>query len=240
MKDSIEVKTKRYRYVLVQKEIRFKGVAYILVREARENSVTGAADAAAAHLEKNGAREITLTCSDQDVALPDIVTTPGGRTFRYVYDMDWLEKDLAGFNPVETPLCLQPITARNRSAFQRIYNECFFSVPNGATYTRSDVTKLLLNPADAGMVMRGGEAIGIYEMSSAKDAYIIDALGIAAPYRGTGYGRQVLHLLLAEIRKRGGRQAGLFVCTANETAYGLYLKAGFKKRYTRSRWYRMQ
>ncbi len=240
MKDFIEVNNKRYHYLLIQKEIRFKGKAYISVREVRQGTAVEAADAGAAHLLRNGAKEIYFTCRDSAVTLPDILTTPGGRTFRHIYDMDWLEKDLSAFTPAETSLTLQPIDKKNAAGFQHIYNECFFGVPNGATYTRADVRDLLKPEREgaAGLLMADGEPIGIYELTFGETPEI-DAVGVTAGKRGTGYGKQALALLLRKLRDRGSRSVRLLVCTANDNAYGLYIKNGFEKRSTQSRWYRM-
>ena len=240
MKDFIEVNNKRVHYMLVQKDIRFKGKAYISVRKVRGGSAAEAADTGAAHLQKNGAREIYFTCRDSAVTLPDVVTTPGGRTFRHVYDMDWLGKDVADFKVEETGLSLWPVDEKNHGQFQRIYNDCFYGVPNGATYTRTDVRKLMAPEREgaAGLLLADGEAIGIYELTFGETSEI-DAVGITAAKRGAGYGRQALALLLGELRSRGAHSVRLLVCTANETAYGLYIKNGFEKKSTQSRWYRM-
>lgn len=240
MKDFIETDNRRYHCTLVQKEIRFKGKAYIILRELRAGSAPEAADTGAAHLRRNGAREIFFTCRDNAVTLQDAITTPGGRTFRHVYDMDWLEKDLADLAPPETGLSLQLLGKRNSADFLRIYNECFFGVPNGATYTHADVRKLLApdDGHEAGLVLETGQPVGTWELSFG-EAPEIQGLGITDTKRGLGYGRQGLGLLLGVLRRRGCRRAGLLVCTANEAAYGLYLKCGFEKKYTQSRWYRM-
>lgn len=240
MKDFIEVNNKRVHYLLIQKEIRFKGKAYISVREVRNGSAQEAADAGAAHLLRNGAKEIYFTCRDNAVTLPEQFTTPGGRTFRSVYDMDWLEKDLANFKPEGTGLELQPIDKRNCGEFRRIYNECFFGVPNGATYTQTDVLELLKPEREgaAGLLLADGEAIGIYELTFG-DTPEIDAVGVTAAKRGAGYGRKALSLLQGELQGRGARSVRLLVCTANENAYGLYIQNGFEKKSTQSHWYRM-
>ncbi len=240
MKDFIEIDNRRYRCTWVQKEIRFKGKAYAIARELRGASAPEAADAGSAHLLRNGAREIFFSCKDADAApLPDVFDTPAGRTFRHVYDMDWLEKDLTGLAPPKTALSLALLEKRNRAAFRRIYNECFFSIP-ASTYTRTDIQTLLVPDAsrEAGLVLEAGQPIGTYELSF-DETPEIQGLGITSAKREMGYGRQALGLIADALRRRGFSRAGLLVCTANKTAYGLYLKEGFEKQRTQSRWYLM-
>ena len=57
-------------------------------------------------------------------------------------------------------------------------------------------------------------------------AFIYDLI-VEDQYRGRGYGRQIMLLLEAEMKKRGVRRVGLNVFSFNTIAIGLYESLGF-------------
>ena len=71
--------------------------------------------------------------------------------------------------------------------------------------------------------------IGKLDVSlSEREAYIA-GFGVLPPYRGRGYGRQILAQTIREIRATGQNNIGLEVATENKNALSLYQSCGFQE-----------
>lgn len=241
MEELLEMQNGTCRCTVILKEIPVKGKAYILLREWSPDSFPDMLDTAAARLMESGAREIY--CAGPGLTAGEMIRTKKW-TFRYHSDMDELEKGITapGFAVDYGELTFRELSSPNRSAFLRIYNECFFRVPNSATYTDADMDRIMGDPAhsEARVVFWGNEAVGIYELSFETAIPEIASLGVIAERRKTGIGKNTLRFIQESLGRAGYRRVSLKVSTANPDAYRLYRQIGFIRVSTLSHWYRAE
>lgn len=82
-----------------------------------------------------------------------------------------------------------------------------------------------------------GEIIGYGGITVAADEADIDNVAVAEPYRGGGTGTTLVGALLRLAEEKGVKKVFLEVRVSNATAMKLYLKAGFRGVYARTRYY---
>lgn len=241
MEDILEIQDGACRCTVIQKEIIPKGKGYILLREGPPDSLPDLLDTAATRLMESGAREIY--CAGPGLTVGERIRTKKW-TFRYHSDMDELEKGIPvpGFVAGYGDLTFRELSSPNRPAFLRIYNDCFFHVPNSATYTDADMDRIMGDPAhsEARVVFWGNEPVGIYELSFETDIPEIASLGVIAERRKTGIGKNTLRFIQESLGRAGYRRVSLKVSTANPDAYRLYRQIGFVRVSTLSHWYRAE
>lgn len=241
VQDFTEITNEKYRYTVIQKEIPSKGKGYILVKRVQSGDFPAVVEGAAKQLALAGAKTIYCTCSDQNLRLPEAGFEAGDFSFRYDSNMDVLEKELPPFRERRDPagFCVSKLSRDNQEAFLRVYNDCFFEVPNSETYTQADIRRIAGDPVHfyAAVVEQDGEAVGICELSFESLIPEIASIGIIEAKRGRGLGYGTLTYALNYLAHAGYRRASLRVSTQNPKAYALYLRNGFEKTKTLSRFY---
>ncbi len=246
MEDVIEVNEEPASYILVQKEIREKGKGYFLLKKVQPPMTERVIKEGIRHLLEAGSEKIYFACTDESIKLSQTSFKVGEYEFKFYGEMDYMEKtfDSHDIGADEKDLLLERLTDKNCHRFKEIYNQCFFHVPNSETYTDENIKELLKsnmnNAMQVGLIFRGEDEIGMYEISFAKKVPEIAAIGIAEEERGKRWGFKALNLLLRTLGEGGFCTAGLIVSTANPQAYYLYKRVGFQKQYTQSRWYTLE
>ena len=79
------------------------------------------------------------------------------------------------------------------------------------------------------IVLLDEEYIGKLDVSLNEHEAYIAGFGVLPPYRGRGYGRQILAQTIREIRATGQNHIGLEVATENKNALSLYQSCGFQE-----------
>lgn len=123
--------------------------------------------------------------------------------------------------------CLFPVTEQTVSEWRTIYNRKMASVDNTATLESRDERKIL-ESGGAYFIHDGGHLLGIGWLEGTK------LLAVAAVRKGAG--EQVMHTLLSLVE---GENMVLEVASSNVRAIRLYEKLGFLKTAEHTRWYRV-
>jgi len=77
-------------------------------------------------------------------------------------------------------------------------------------------------------VKLGEKAIGLVSAGEEDGNVTIYGLGILPEYRGRGYGKELLYLILKHLVEQGYQSIGIEVDSLNETANKLYFSSGFE------------
>jgi hypothetical protein len=196
---------------LVLKEIPYKGIAYIILREAWEP--------------ENLLKECVSFCR---MAGAEIVCAAGHEIlesyphYATVYEM----RGEAAVDP-DALESLFPVTEATVSRWRSIYNEKMCGIDNAATLTSFD-EKRIVQSGGAYFVHHAGELLGIGWLDD------VQLLAVAAVKPGAG--RAVMNTLMSLVE---GAQMTLEVASTNEKAVHLYEKLGFLKTKEISRWYKV-
>lgn len=241
MGDNIKSKCCNEEYDVIKTEIPTKRKGYIVARKSSQDKFFEKIDKLCAELIQAEAEKVYAACVDKNVYIPNAEFQTSNYTFKYEHEIDYLEVDLNvhNFPILQETITLCNLTHENVEDYLRIYNETFYYVPNSATYNYKDADRLLDEKGmfQAGFLQREGVKIGIFEISFEQEIPEIACIGILENHRGQNMGRNLIYLLLTEISTLGYQKVGLRVSTKNENAYHLYLKTGFEKVNTVSRWY---
>ena len=196
---------------LVLKEIPYKGIAYILLREVWD------------------AEKLLKECmSFCRMCGAEIICATGHESLE-AYPLHTAVYEMRGEANVDRRelKSLFPVTETTVSRWRSIYNEKMRPIDNAATLTAFD-EKRILESGGAYFVHEDGELLGIGWLDDTK------LLAVAAVQPGTG--RIVMNTLMSLVE---GAQLHLEVASTNERAIGLYEKMGMLKTNEISRWYRV-
>lgn len=196
---------------LVLKEIPYKGIAYILLREVWDADKLLAECVSFCRM--CGAEEIYAAGQDIPEHYP-LYTTVLEMRGEAAVDRTQLKS-------------LFPVTQTTVAQWRGIYNEKMRCVDNSATMTAFDEKRIVAS-GGAYFVHEDGDLLGIGWL---KDA---DLLAVAAAKPGMG--KTVMNTLMSLIE---GSQMKLEVASTNEKAIRLYEKMGFVRTKEISRWYRV-
>ncbi|TMD75962.1 MAG: GNAT family N-acetyltransferase, partial [Chloroflexi bacterium] len=72
-------------------------------------------------------------------------------------------------------------------------------------------------------------AVGCLNVDEWEKEFGIYGFAVLLPYRGRGFGRQLLELVIKEVRAASEKRIALEVETENDTAIGLYRSCGFRE-----------
>ncbi len=194
---------------LVLKEIPYKGIAYIILREAWEPE--GLLKECVSFCRMAGADTICAAGHEMLERYPQ---------YAAVYEM----RGEAAVDP-EHLESLFPVTEATVSRWRTIYNDKMRSIDNAATMTAFD-EKRIVQSGGAYFVHRDGDLLGIGWLDDTK------LLAVAAVKPGAG--STVMNTLMSLVE---GAQMTLEVASTNEKAIHLYEKLGFIKTKEISRWY---
>lgn len=194
---------------LVLKEIPYKGIAYIILREVWD-------------AEKLLAECVSFCrmCGAEVICASGHESLEGYPVYTTVLEMRGeASTDKASMKS------LFPVTEATVSQWRNIYNEKMRGIDNAATMTAFD-EKRIVQSGGAYFVHDNGELLGIGWLEDT------ELLAIAAAKPGAG--RSVLNTLMSLIE---GAQMKLEVASTNERAIHFYEKMGFIKTKEISRWY---
>lgn len=197
---------------LVLKEISYKGIAYVILREVWDA--------------ENLLKECVSFCR---MCGADVICASGHESLEefplYTTVLEMRGQAVVDRKSVKN---LFPVTQATVKEWRNIYNEKMRSIDNAATMTAFDENKIV-NSGGAYFVHEDGELLGIGWMQDT------ELLAIASVK--TGMGAVVLNTLLSLAE---GAQIRLEVASSNERAIRLYKKMGFLKTKAISRWYRVE
>ena len=194
---------------LVMKEIPYKGIAYIILREAWEPEKL--------------LRECVSFCK---MCGAERIFASGHENLE-CYPLHTSIVEMRGQAAVdrEDLKSLFPVTEATVSQWRAIYNEKMRPVDNAATMTARD-EKWILDSGGAYFVHDNGDLLGI--------GWLEDTTLLAVAAAKPGSGKTVMNTLMSLIE---GAQMRLEVASTNEKAIHLYEKLGFFKINEVRRWY---
>lgn len=192
---------------LILKEIPYKQIAYIIIRDSLEPEKL---------LEE--CLSFCRICGAERV---------------YASGHDYLERfplnnviwEMKGTVKAENIANLFPVTEQTVTQWRTIYNEKMRNVDNAATQESRD-EKEILSSGGAYFVHDGGELLGIAWLNDNR----LEVIASVKP----GAGKQILRTVQSLIP---GEQMVLDVASTNEKALTLYERAGLLKTAEKSKWY---
>lgn len=96
--------------------------------------------------------------------------------------------------------------------------------------TKRNILRNIENPhVQYYLGQRGDEAVGCLNLDEGEKEFGIYAFAVLLPYRGRGFGRQMLELVIKEVRAVSEKGIALEVETGNDIAIGLYRSCGFRE-----------
>lgn len=196
---------------LVLKEIPYKGIAYIILREVWD------------------AEKLLTECVSFCRMCGAEVICAAGHDSLECYPLYTTVLEMRGEAAVdrENLKSLFPVTDATVVRWREIYNEKMRSIDNAATMTAFD-EKRIVSSGGAYFVHEDGELLGIGWLEDT------ELLAVAAVQPGAG--AAVMNTLMSLVE---GAQMHLEVASTNEKAIHLYKKLGFLKTKEISRWYRI-
>lgn len=241
LKDEIEVENSMIHYRLIQRELREKGKAYLILYRCREEDFEKSLLRLTKQAARNGARQICI--HDVQGRIYDGMQL---QYFTYRFDtrMDrliWRPDKYASYRSSmgeESTVRLIPMGEELAEEYAALYNAGFRMVPNSRSYGAEDVAEMLGDRNRCGFIVKSGEvSVGVTEIRWQGDQVCIEALAFLEEHRKRGYGTQVMRRLLDQIQKWEVSQIVLTVASANHEAYRLYESLGFEWMETQSVWY---
>ena len=196
---------------LVLKEIPYKGIAYIILRETWDV--------------ENLLKECVSFCR---MCGAEVICASGHEILEQ-YPLYTAVLEMRGDASVDgdSLKSLFPVTEATVTQWRNLYNEKMRPIDNAATMTAFD-EKRIVESGGAYFVHEDGELLGIGWLADR------ELLAIAAAKPGAG--RAVLNTLMSLPE---GEQMYLEVASTNERAIRLYEKMGFIKTKEISRWYKI-
>lgn len=224
-------------YEIIPDEIGTKGKGYLIIRSCPPDMLADTLRHGTDELLVRGARYVFAASTDPESPLAEGDTA--GLSLTHIHDMLRMERPLAGFPSPDARLSLEPLTRPGGKQYLTLYNECFFSTPNSATYTEEDLERILGDGYLAGFALSDHTPVGVYELSS-EDIPEICSVALRKMARGRGLGRQLLLSVMSLLAGLGYENCRLLVSSVNHPAYQLYLQSGFQVTGVLSRWFSVQ
>lgn len=224
-------------YQLYPNEIGAKGKAYLALRRCRTEDVDETLRKGREELLRLGATEIYVTSTDPAAPLEE--GSRAGCRLSHVRDLLWMERELRTLPETAGAVQLVPLARERGGAWITLHNECFFDMPNSATYGPQDLDRALSSECACGFVQWKDIPVGVYELELTQESPVIDGIALHKDFRGKGLGRELLTAVLNELAARGHQRCRLMVATDNENAFALYRSTGFKAAGVQSQWFQM-
>lgn len=229
-------------YQMVVSEIACQKKAYIIITKAQDmGDVAVVLRAAVPELAALGAEHIYVASKRPAVVLPagEFVV----EEMKFVYDGELRRMLLPSMRtawPERIPgVLLLPLTPTLAQQYLELYNRNFSEVPNAAFYSLDDIQRMLHDPSyEGGLISIGGKIAGVYELSYREEVPEIASIALDPDFRGKGFGKQALRVLLYKLEQKGFDKAHLLVSSKNQAAIAAYESLGFEIGNTVSTWYR--
>ena len=241
LKEVTETENSMIHYKLIQREVKKKGKAYLIIYRCRDEDFESALLRLTKRATRNGARRVYVY--DVQGRIHDGMQL---QYFTYRFDtrMDilvWKPEKYASYRNSMGEDCtvsLIPMGEELSEEYIRLQNDGFRMAPNSRSYDETDVRELLKDRRRSGFIISDGERnVGMTEIRWDKDQVFLDALAFLPEYQKKGYGTQVMRRLLDQLRKWDVSHIFLTVASANHGAYRLYESMGFEWKETTSVWY---
>lgn len=195
---------------LILKEIPYKNVAYIRIRDVQEDFFEEHLRECVSFCRMAGAERVFAAGNHRLETYP---------LYTGIYEMRgtaWVEE--------EKLASLFPVTEATVGRWRSICNERMRAVDNAGTLEARDEKQILAG--EAYFIHRDGELLGIGWLEDGK------LLAVAAVWKGAG--ETVMHTLMSLME---GSTMTLEVASTNKKAIRLYEKLGFLKTAEKIRWY---
>ena len=227
----------RPSYQIYPGEITAKGKAYLVIEQCRADELDEVLAQGREKLLALGATELYVTSRDPAPPLEEGVRGP----FRLEFARDLLElrRTLEDLPAADPRLALEELTRPRGGAWLALHNQCFFEMPNSATYGSAELEWGLAEGHSCGFALADGVMAGVYELDLTQTPPEIEGIGLSKDFRGRGLGRGLLYGVMARLAGLGFAECRLLVASDNETAFSLYRSAGFRAAGLRSRWFQI-
>lgn len=114
--------------------------------------------------------------------------------------------------------------------FCRLYAACFTGLPWNQPFTEAEVAATVQNSEDLLFLLEEDVPIGfVWLRPQANNTVQLEPIGIIPEKQGQGYGRTLLHLVLAQLAARRVTAVTLGVWANNKPALHLYHSLGFRQ-----------
>lgn len=203
---------------LILREIPHQGGAYVMVRGTKEGYLQAFLEECRTFCVMAGAQWVLATADEPLDFLP------------HVHDMLELSCPRALLPPPSKPVEAIPVTVENGEEFLRCYRLLFRAIPNAATYTQTDLQRIL-EQEQACLALVDGKTAGIAQWTDGE----LCAIGVLPEYRGLGH-----RLALTVFSRMTAEEITLRVSSSNAPALRLYQKLGFDRKRILSRWYALE
>jgi len=224
-------------YQMITREIPAKGIAYLILNRCAPEQTAEVLAQAAEQVRAQGAAQILAASTDPLASLHE--GRAGRFQLEHVHDMLILERELLEIPAPAGRLTLEPLSRDRGDLWLALHNASFFPVPNSATYDSGDLEAALSDARSCGFALLDGTAVGVFELNLSAQPPEIEGIALHPSFQGRGLGRELLNLLLEELRQAGYGRCQLIVSTANRSAWTLYQAVGFRQTGVKSRWYRL-
>lgn len=228
---------KYWEYQLVQAEVPEKKKAYLFINHCEKDEFDRLLTRLVHQAVRNGANWVYVCDKEGDRIVPG--KAYGYYTFTFAHEMLEMHKPVCG---EEADLCgqvrLLPLQRADLSLFCRGLNETFFSVPNSATITESEIEGWLTDDKwHLYWIALCHKRVGVLVLEERDDGVLIDSIGVFEDYRRQGLAKRVLATSEALAAEWGKQEVILQVSDANIAAYTLYKELGFSVKKSISRWF---
>lgn len=224
-------------YQIYGNEITAKGKGYLVICRCRTGELEELLCRGRQELLSLGATELLVTSRDPGAPLEE--GAMGECRLEFVRDMLELQRELTRLPGSPVRLELKPLNRERGGAWLALHNECFFEMPNSATYGPADLERALEEGHRSGFAVLHGVPVGIYELDLTQDLPEIEGIAIHKDFRSRGLGRELLYGTMELLAGMGCTRCRLLVATDNENAFSLYRRTGFRAAGIQSRWFRM-
>lgn len=224
-------------YQIFAAEITAKGKGYLVVQHCRTGELEELLNRGRQELLSLGATELLVASRDPGAPLEEGCL--GECRLEFVRDILILQRDLSRLPGQPQRLRLEPLTRERGGAWLALHNECFFEMPNSATYGPNDLERALEEGHSCGFAVVNGVTAGVYELDLTQEMPEIEGIALHKDLRRQGLGRELLYGTMALLAGAGYERCKLLVASDNESAFSLYRRTGFKAAGIQSRWFRM-
>lgn len=240
-------KNKDWEYRLIQKEIPYKGKAYVQIKACQDELFEDLLKRLTKKAWWNGAKEVYVSDVRENRIYDGMKA--GTYIYQHAYDMELMERELEsseevriskrGLQSALREIMFKQVELEDAQEYCELFNRNFGMIEASETYTPEDIKKSSRNPfQELYFIEYKGLRAGIFEVYDWDSEIELQAVSIDEEYRGQGLAKKAVYKFLEESKKARKAKVKLIVCSLNENAKGLYQSLGFTKIKNKSSWYR--